>query len=160
MDYDPRYPNNIAVTDAQYDQSGLPAFLWYTVTANADSYWHGHQGDWNNADFSTQLVRGQHYASDQQLFYNAAGSNGDKYILGIDWWALTDSGTGETSDFGLISDKDNAYDGHCAVRAPSTDQFGFPCGGETANYGDFLDTVTQTNSTILQQLIIEELPSH
>ena len=107
-----------------------------------------------------RYIRGQHYASDQQLFYNAAGANGDNYILGIDWWALTDSGTGETSDFGLISDKDNAYDGICAVRAPSTDQFGFSCGGETANYGDFLDTVTHTNSTILQQLIIEELPTH
>lgn len=160
VDYDPRYPSNITVTNGYYDTSGLPAFLWYTVTAQADSYWHGHQGDWNDADFPTQLIRGQHYASDQQVFYNASGSNGDNYILGIDWWALTDSGTGETTNFGLMSDKDNAYDGRCAVRAPGTDQFGFPCGGETANYGDFLDSVTQANSTILQQLIIEELPTH
>ena len=158
--YDPRYPSTIATNNTAYDQSGLPQLTWYTVTANQDSYWHGHQGDWNNADFPTQEIRGQHYASDQQIFYNAAGSNGDRYILGIDWWSLTDSGSAETSNFGLMSNKDNAYDGRCAVMAPSTDQFGFPCGGETADYGDFLDTVIQTNSTIQQQLIIEELPTH
>ena len=44
--------------------------------------------------------------------------------------------------------------------APSTDQFGFACGGETANYGDFIDTVTQANSTLEQQLILLELPTH
>jgi Putative Ig domain len=155
--YDPRYPATVATNKMAYDQSGLPQLTWYTVTANQDSYWHGHQGDWNNDDSSTQVIRGQHYASDLQTFYNAAGSNGDNYILGVDWWALTDSGTGETSNFGLISDKDNAYDGQCAVVAPSTDTFGFPCGGETANYGDFLDTVTQTNSNIVEQLVIQSL---
>ena len=37
------------------------------------------------------------------------------------------------------------------------DQWGYACGGETANYGDFLDSVTQTNSTVYQQLILQQL---
>ena len=53
LDYDPRYPSNIAVTNAQYDQSGLPALLWYTVTANQDSYWHGFEGDWETSPRSS-----------------------------------------------------------------------------------------------------------
>ncbi len=153
MNYDPRNPSTIATNNAIYDQTGLPQLIWYTVSAQADSYWHGYPGDWNLEDSPTQLQRGQHYDSDQQVFYNAAGSSGENFILGVEWWSLTDSGPAENSNFGLTSDKDNAYDGQCAVIAPSTDQFGFPCGGETANYGDFIDTVTQTNSTIVQQLI-------
>jgi hypothetical protein len=43
--------------------------------------------------------------------------------------------------------------------AQSTSEFGFPCGGETANYWDSLETVTQADSTILQQLTIEEMPT-
>jgi len=43
------------------------------------------------------------------------------------------------------------------VIANSTDKWGYVCGGETANYGDFLDTVTQTNSSIYQQVILQQL---
>ena len=159
MNYDPR-TGQPSPPHAIYDQTELPQLIWYSVSAQADSYWHGHAGDWNLEGSPTQPQRGQHYASDQQVFYNAAGSNGDNFILGMEWWSLTDSGTAEASNFGITSNKDNAYDGRCAVIAPSTDQFGFSCGGETANYGDFIDTVTQTNSTIVQQLILLELPTH
>jgi hypothetical protein len=65
---------------------------------------------------------------------------------------LTDNSS-EKTNFGLLSYSDNAYDGRCAVIAQSTDPYGYPCGGETANYGDFLDSVTKTHSTILQQFI-------
>ncbi len=150
---DPRYADNINITNAEYDVANLPVFIWYTVMGQADSYWHNYGAGWAEPDFPTQGIRGQHYASDQQAFYNASGSNGVHYVVGVDWWAMTDSGTGEKSNFGLISNKDNAYDGRCAVMAPSTDQWGYACGGETANYGDFLDTVTQTNLNIMQQLI-------
>ena len=91
-----------------------------------------------------------------------ASSGGVYPILGIALWSLVDSGTppptncsGETTNWGLLSNKDNAYDGTCAVIASSTDPWG--CGGETANYGDFLNTVTQTNSTSVQQVITEQL---
>jgi Putative Ig domain len=146
-------PNNIGIVDGYYNEAGLPAFIWDTVTAQADSYWHGNPAEFGVPDYQTQPIRGQHYASDQQLFYDATGSDGVHYILGVDFWEMTDSGTGEKSNFGLISDKDNAYDGKCAIVAPSTDPWGYACGGETANYGDFLDAVTQANSTIIQHLI-------
>ena len=103
MNYDPRNPSTIATNNAIYDQTGMPQLIWYTVSAQADSYWHGHAGDWNLEDSPTQAQRGQHYASDKQVFYNAAGSNGDNFILGMEWWSLTDSGSAETSNFGITS---------------------------------------------------------
>jgi hypothetical protein len=35
------------------------------------------------------------------------------------------------------------------------DQFGYPCGGEVADYGDFTDEITQANSALLQQFILQ-----
>ena len=69
---------------------------------------------------------------------------------------MTDNTSNETN-WGLFSLNDNAYDGRCAVIAKSVDQWGYACGGESANYGDFLDSVTQTNSTVYQQLILQQL---
>jgi hypothetical protein len=45
------------------------------------------------------------------------GKNGDSYVIGIKFWELTDSGKGEHGNWGLISHKENAYDGKEAVRA-------------------------------------------
>ena len=39
-------------------------------------------------------------------------------------------------NWGLTSDRDNAYDGKQAVSAPGTDRWGFPTGGEDRNYGN------------------------
>ena len=154
--YDPLNPQNIKTATGAYDLTSKPSFLWYGVTANNDSYWHGYPGDWYKPDYPTQQIRGQHYASDQQVLFTAKALNGDFPVLGIDFWSLTDSGAAEQTNFGLMSDKDNAYDGKCAVMAPSKDQWGYACGGETANYGDFLDEVTQTNSNTCKRLIVEK----
>ena len=104
-----------------------------------------------DADYPSQLIRGQHYNSDNLAIYGSQGANGDYYIVGIDYWGLTDD-TG--INWGFMTRSDNVYDGNCALQAYSIDQCNYPCGGETANYGDFTDEVTQTNSTIQQQLIL------
>ena len=109
------------------------------------------------ADYATQGLRGQQYATDQQAILNAQGGNGDYYIVGTSFWSLTDNSS-EDTNWGLISYSDNAYDGKCAVIAPGTDQYGYPCGGEVANYGDFLDSVTQSNADIVQQIIQQIAP--
>ena len=108
------------------------------------------------ADFPTQEIRAQHYDSDNLAIYGSQGSNGDYYALGIDFWSLTDNSS-EDRNWGFISISDNVYDGNCAVILASIDQWGYPCGGEAANYGDFTDGVTQANSTLLQQLIMDLL---
>ena len=35
-------------------------------------------------------VRAQHYDSDNLAIYGSQGSNGDYYIMGVDFWGLTD----------------------------------------------------------------------
>jgi uncharacterized membrane protein len=142
----------LSTNNAEYDAAGLPAVIWYGLSAQADSYYSAYPNNGAfHGDFPTQEIRGQHYASDQQLFFDAAGSNGDHYVLGINFWSLTDNGT-EKTNYGLISNNDNSYNGNCAAIVPTTDPWGYPCGGESANYGDFLTSVTESNSNVLQEL--------
>jgi len=154
LDYDSVYPENVAMATAAYQKTGKPVLLWYGLSANQDSYWHP-QPAGNDADYRTQEKRGQVYADDQQNIFSAQATDGSFPIIGVDFWGLTDDNAGEHTNWGLISNRDNAYDGKCAVRAPSKDQWGVPCGGETADYGDFLSAVTTANAAIVQQLITE-----
>ena len=55
---------------------------------------------------------------------------------------------GEGNNFGLVTNRDNAYDGKEAVIAAGQDPWGHPTGGEKGNYGDFLSRVTRTNASI------------
>src|SRR5271165_1596044 len=151
--YSPLMPQNVSTITQAYDLTGKPTIVWYGVTANQDSYWHGYPS--GGADYPTQETRGLHYNSDLSVLYSAKATNGDHPILGLDFWSLTDSGAGETTNFGLISNRDNAYDGKAAIVAPGTDKWGFATGGEDLNYGDFLDKVTQTNLNTVKQFIVE-----
>jgi hypothetical protein len=65
---------------------------------------------------------------------------------------LTDGATYEKLNWGLITDRDNAYDGKEAVRRAGTDSAGFRTGGEERDYGDFLSTVRNTNFEIQTRL--------
>jgi hypothetical protein len=154
--YDSLYPFNISTPVNAYDTTGKPSLMWYGLSANQDSYWSP-QPSGNDADYPTQVKRGQVYAADQQNIFSAQASDSSFPIVGVDFWGLTDDTPEEHTNWGLISNKDNAYDGKCAVIAQSVDQWGFPCGGEKANYGDFLDAVTQSNSNIFQQFILQQL---
>ena len=138
---------------AEYDAIGVPVVLWYGISSQLDSDVSQYPTRGASfADYPSQFARAQQYSSDQQTIFNAQGSNGDYYIMGIAFWGLTDNSSEETN-WGFITFMDNAYDGRCAIVAPGTDQYGYACGGEATNYGDFLDGVTQTNTTIVQQLI-------
>jgi hypothetical protein len=71
---------------AEYDFTGLPVYLWYSVAANADSAYYVYPGysTGNDLDLATQAARGVQYATDLQGFLNAQATNGDKYVLGFD----------------------------------------------------------------------------
>ncbi len=71
--------------------------------------------------------------------------------------ALTDDNRGEHTNWGYLKPH-NPYDGKCAVRAASKDAWGGHCGGETADYGDFLSEVTAANAAIVQQMLSEATP--
>jgi uncharacterized membrane protein len=138
---------------AEYDAVGIPVVLWYGISSQADSDVSQYPDRGASfADYPSQFARGQQYANDQQTIFNAQGSNGDYYMMGTAFWGLTDNSSEETN-WGFITFMDNAYDGRCAVAGQGADQYGYPCGGEATNYGDFLDTATQSNTAILQQLI-------
>jgi len=138
---------------AEYDAVGLPVVLWYGISSQLDSDTSQYpMRGASFADYPSQYARNQQYNNDQQTIFNAQGSNGDYYIMGIAFWGLTDNSS-EGTNWGFITFMDNGYDGRCAVAAQGSDQYGYPCGGEATNYGDFLDGVTQTNTTVLQQLI-------
>jgi hypothetical protein len=58
---------------------------------------------------------------------------------------------GQETNWGLITPLDNPYDGKRATIAGNgngNDQWGYPTGGEAANYGDFIDDVTAENNSI------------
>ena len=73
--------------------------------------------------------------------------NGDFFIIGNGWWEYTNHVTGgENTNFGLVSLKENAYDGVEAIIAAGTDPWGYATGGEAANRGDFISGVRQGNA--------------
>ena len=76
----------------------------------------------------------------------------------MEFWSLTDSGRGEATNWGLISDRDSAYNGKQTVAAPGKDSWGFPICGEDKSYGNYIDQATQTNVNIIRQFIVDKLP--
>jgi len=141
-----------------YDLSGVPSTIYQGSTAQADSDMSNYPDNGaDGANYPTQGERGQHYGIDTQAIYGEQGSNNDYYNLGVSLWSLTDI-SGENRNWGFISLSDNVYDGVCATTYPSIDQWGYACGGEAANYGDFTDGVTQANTALYQQLIQDLQP--
>jgi len=157
VNYDPIFgPNagSMGGNNATYDLVGKPVFVWYSVTANADSDMSAQPPVYGAPNFPTQGLRGSHYQNvDLPAFLNAQGSNGDYYVLGFDWWELVDN-PGEGMNWGILTRLDNAYDGNEAVIATGVDPWGFPTGGEAANYGNFLGSVKAANATILNAIAV------
>lgn len=156
--YNPAYggaadlAGSMAGNNQSYDLTGKPAFLWFSLIANDDSALKCKHPPYGQYMFPSQKARGEHYANvDLPAFLNARGSNGDYYVVGIDWWDLTDT-PAECANWGLITRDDNAYDGRQAVERAGADSWGFRTGGEQANYGDFLDTVQAANLAALSRL--------
>jgi hypothetical protein len=148
FNYDPAFgpmAASMAENNQSYDLTGIPAYIWYSVTAQADSAMAAKPTIYAQPNFPTQAGRGDHYANvDVPNFFKARGANGDHYVTGFDWWELVDN-PGEGINWGLITLRDNAYDGKEAVIAPGTDPEGFSVGGENANYGDFISFVRTAN---------------
>ena len=150
LSYDAAHPD-LTGNNETYDITGKPAIIWYGVTSNRDSAMHTVQPIYAAPDFPTQQERGAAYSRQVMDFYNAQGKNGDCYLMGIDFWELLDNRS-EKTNWGLVSRKDNAYDGKEAVRAAGKDSWGYPTGGEEQDYGDFLSSVRSTNFGIQEQL--------
>lgn len=150
LQYNPSSPD-LSGDNFAYEVTGKPAVVWYGVTANVDSGFHAEKAAVASREFTTQNQRGSAYARDVQALYDGRAKNGDAYFLGIGFWELIDNRS-EKTNWGLISRKDNAYDGKEAIRAAGKDPWGFTTGGEDQDYGDFISSVRQTNFAIQQEL--------
>jgi hypothetical protein len=109
-------------------------------------------------DYTTQPLRGAAFYDLMQGFVSAVSNGVDPY-LGNLWWAYADN-TDLSTNWGMVSVKDNAYDGHesdtaaVACSAPlntgcsGTQCIGaaYPCGGEAGNYGDVITSVKAANA--------------
>jgi len=131
---------------AAYNILQKPVFLWVGITAQADSPWAGSPGP--VTDQPTQAARGQYYANYLSALLNLQGSDGVYPVIGIDWWAWGDFPPRENTNWGLVTLRDNAYDGKEAVRARGVDPPKYPTGAETKDYGDFLTRVVQANRSV------------
>jgi PKD repeat protein len=77
-------------------------------------------------------------------------ANGDYPRIGANWWKWSDNGwtyTLERNNWGLVTQKDNAYDGTEATLL-GADGLQGTADDEEANYGDLWTGVTETNLTV------------
>ncbi|HEV2424079.1 MAG TPA: hypothetical protein VGZ29_04540 [Terriglobia bacterium] len=120
----------------------LPLLNFSTQIAQPDSA----MSCWTNTnqgDLGTQANRGQQYYNTIGYLLGTPGYNNSYPFVGFDWWAIQDF---QQLNQGLVSIHDNPYDGVEAVIAPGVDQWGYPTGGETANYGNSVTSVSEANA--------------
>jgi hypothetical protein len=123
-----------------------PYINWTGFFAQADSAESMYAAT-NPSWFTTQAERGSSYQG--MIDASVAASDtatGTYHIVGFDWWGMYDLNSQE-SNWGLLTPHDNPYDGKSAtISGDGNDQWGYPTGGEAANYGDFIDDVTSANT--------------
>jgi len=127
-----------------------PFTMWYSLTSNPESQWYDvaytESANWMT---NSQAARATVYQSDFNKYWNTCNSSsGVCSWVGTDWWAYYDFSYYEKMSFGLVTWRDNAYDGVEAVTnkvSCSGPTSSFLCGGEVKNYGNFLGPVTNAN---------------
>ena len=145
-------------SDTMYERAyGLakrPLFIWTTFMSHSDSPLASTKlSGWESVNFPTQEARGQAYASFVRRIVTFRTSDGTYPFVGLDWWAWTDKITGgESNNFGLVTNKDNAYDGKEAVTTAGKDTWGYPTGSEARNHGDFLSFVRRAHEEVFSAL--------
>lgn len=118
----------------------VPLMDFITLVSEPDSAESCHPVE---GSFPTQQARGQEYLSTVRTFLTTPGFNKDYPWVGFGWWAWQDF---QNANQGLVSIHDNAYDGVEATKAVGKDPWGYPTGGESANYGDCISWVKQANT--------------
>ena len=141
---------------AQYG-GDKPWTSWQGFTANADSYESPFASE--NDEFETQAARGSYYQSSMipGIFNSCDTPTTTCHQVGFNYWAYYDS-RGEKQNWGLVTPRDDPYDGVSATPTPGYDSWGYPTGCvsgygcEQASYGDFITYVRKGNLWVLDQL--------
>ncbi|HWB96039.1 MAG TPA: hypothetical protein VG672_05040, partial [Bryobacteraceae bacterium] len=131
-----------------------PWTSWEGFPANQDSFMSPYAT--STDEFTTQAARGAAYQQRVQQLLNAADSStGTHHLVGLQWWDLYDM-RGEDTNWGMLTPRDDPYDGASATETTGADSWGYPTGClsgygcEQGNYGDFITPVTQANITALR----------
>ncbi len=138
---------------AQYG-GDKPWLSWEGYPANADSYMSPYAS--SGEQLQSQAARGQLYEQRMQQLLNARdGMTGTYHLVGLEWWEMYDN-RGERINWGLVTRRDNPYDGVSATTSPGADSWGYPTGClptfgcEQASYGDFITPVRNANIEALR----------
>jgi len=133
-----------------------PWISWEGFPANADSYMSPFATPQD--EFTTQAARGAAYQQRiQQLLGAADSTTGTYHLVGFQWWDLYDM-RGESTNWGMLTPRDDAYDGVSATKTAGADSWGYPTGCltgygcEQGNYGNFITPVTNGNLTALRTI--------
>jgi Putative Ig domain len=98
---------------------------------------------------NTQAERGQAYANYLQTLVQLKGSDGVYPVMGSSWWSLADFFS-EKANYGLVTTRDNAYNGQEGIIQLGLDPWGYSAGGELANYGDSISAIQSANLATLK----------
>jgi hypothetical protein len=143
-------PSSQSQVDFVHNAIGdVPMIEWTGWRANPDSDMYAYPRE---TDFQTQAQRAAAYTQAVENMWRAtASSTNSQPFVGLLWWEFHDN-VGESSNWGLVSVSDNAYDGIEAVQAKGRDSRGLSTGGELRNYGDFLSAVRSANRKVYVRL--------
>jgi hypothetical protein len=120
----------------------VPLASWVGFSANADSALYMHPGG-----LPTQQARGALYMAMLDGILAAAGPGGIYQNVGLSWWGWYDQ-FDERNNWGLVSYRDNVYDGKEAVARSITDPYGNATIPEDRDFGDFVTSVKSANTQV------------
>lgn len=143
-------PSQAGLDDIEKYYGDKPLMDSTYIAANADSALSAYTcSSMAEGCYSTQKARGEAYISqiegDINATYSASGTN--PYV-GDTFWRFYDDWS-EEKNWGLVTVRDNAYDGHedttskVTCSAPIQQ---YTCGGDLGNYGDVITYVKQANT--------------
>lgn len=143
---------------ALYNTYHTPGYFYIIKTAQPDSQFSPSGCPIDNTQcFVTQGSKGQSYHSDVAAYVGNdnstyVGSDGYGYIVGVDYWQFTDN-TSESGAYGLVSLRDNLYNGVESCGKSVVDPWGFTTVPESTSgcYGDFVSSVKAGNGLWLGQ---------
>ena len=132
----------------------VPLVTWTGMAANADSDLYAFPHPSPGAPmYNSQAQRGAAYGAALAGEFARAVA-GRHPVVGSKFWAFADSWP-EKMNWGLVSLRDNAYDGQEAVRRAGHDSWGFRTGGEARDFGDSITPIAGANRAVYQRLRAE-----
>ena len=140
---------------ADIGKKPMVAFTWFTAEPDSSlykTYPSGISGITAGLAYNTQRERAIAYSQMLEKIAKTKSADGVYYMLGLLNWSYMDASetfwnVGDRRNFGVVTLKDNAYDGIEATRL-GADRSSGTWDDEERDYGDFLTLATQANKNI------------